>query len=145
MGKNNKMRYATFRLLLMSGIVCCSWRETGWVASLYYVWELWYHFWYWHSIAFLLEKYYQNMIVKEATKFSCILVTAPDDFCHYQGGSSASTAWLVWSEWVREGGRDGGGVYLYWAECGWNTTFDWNQCCQNVNVRIGRVFFTLLW
>ena len=47
------------------------------------------------------------------------------------------------SEGGREGGREGGGVY--WAENGWNITFEWKQCCQYINVRIGRVFFTFLW
>ncbi len=144
MEKYHKRRYVTFHLLLMSSIVCCCWRGNrvggmsilclGAVITLLVLTE--------HSL-FCWKKYYQNIIVKEATKFSRILVTAPDHFCHYQGDSSASFAWFVWSEWVREGGREGGGVY--WAENGWNITFEWKQCCQYVNVRIGRVFFTFLW
>ena len=144
MEKYHKKRYVTFHLLLTSSIIFCCWSGNrvggksilclGAVITLLVLTE--------HSL-FCWKKYYQNIIVKEATKFSRILVTAPDDFCHYQGGSSASTAWLVCSEWGREWEREWGGVY--WAESRWNITFEWKQCCQNINVRIGRVFFTLLW
>ena len=109
MEKYHKRRYVTFHLLIMSSIVCCCWRWNrvggksilclGAVITLLVLTE--------HSL-FCWKKYYQNIIVKEATIFSRILVTAPADFCHYQGDSSASFAWFVWSEGGKEGGREGG-------------------------------------